>query len=80
MASTPKAASSSLVPLGGALIVLAVVAPRAVHGAAQSLEAGALKGGLFILSDLLRVGFFVGLAMVIIGALRNRKNQSPNER
>ena len=65
---------SPLVIIGAMLIVIAVVLPRPVSNLAQSMDAGTLKMLALISVDVLRLGFFAGIACLIIGLLRRRKS------
>jgi hypothetical protein len=63
-----NAHKSKLIPVGVLLIVLSFAA----RPLARVLP-GPLTLPFALLLDGLRVGFFIGLALVIIGALRQRK-------
>jgi len=69
----PPDKKSALVPIGIILILLAIVAPRPLMRAAQSMQPGTLRSVCFIATDLFRLCFFAGIGCAIIGALRNRK-------
>jgi hypothetical protein len=67
------AKNSRLVPVGIVLILLGLFVPQSLDQIARSISPGALRAFSFIATDLFRVGFFIGIACTIIGALRNRK-------
>jgi hypothetical protein len=60
--------NSKLIPVGILLIVLSFAAAPVAR-----LIPGPMTPLLALLLDGLRLGFFVGLALLIIGALRQRK-------
>jgi hypothetical protein len=64
---------SVLVPWGGVLVLLALFAPRRIQSMAEAMDAGGLRSLLFIMTDVFRLAFFVGVAFLIIGVLRNRR-------
>ena len=57
---------SKLLPVG-------VLLPFPVQTVGRSLDPGLVSGVLLIVSDLLRLLFFAGVACAIIGLLRNRR-------
>ena len=63
---------SRLVPWGAVLIALAFVMPRPLTAAAAELN-GVARSVTFLATDLFRAAFFVGVACLIIGGLRNRR-------
>lgn len=69
----PPKGKSALVPTGIAFLLAGIVLPRPVRVLAEQLPDGLLRALAFISTDVLRLCFFVGLTMIIIGALRNRK-------
>jgi hypothetical protein len=69
----PPARRSRLVPWGVVLVALGLLAPRPIQAVAAGMAAGGLSGLLFIATDVFRLGFFVGIAFLIIGVLRNRR-------
>lgn len=63
-----------LVPLGAALIVQQLAgASLRLEQYAQDLEPGALRAFAFVLADVLRASFLVGIACLVIGLVRNRR-------
>jgi hypothetical protein len=63
---------SRLVPVGAALVALAYIAPLPLSRAA--MEMGGLARSLaLIATDVFRAGFFIGIACLVIGGLRNRR-------
>lgn len=63
---------SQLVPWGGLLIALGLFVPIPLTSAARQMS-GAARGLGLIATDLFRLGFFIGVALLIIGSLRNRR-------
>jgi hypothetical protein len=57
------------------LIVIGLFVPQLFGQFALSLPPGSLRFFSVIASDLLRLCFFIGIALAIIGALRNRKSR-----
>lgn len=72
-ASPPPQKKSVLVPVGIGFLAAGVVVPRPLATFAAGLPEGPMRALAFLSTDLFRLGFFVGLALVVIGALRNRK-------
>jgi hypothetical protein len=64
---------SRLVHLGVTLIVLQLLAPPAVGVLLAAASHPLWKSALYVLQDLIRVGFFVGVACWTVGAMRNRR-------
>ena len=64
---------SVLLPLGIALVLVGLLAPRAFSLAARSMEPGTLRSIVSIATDLFRLCVFGGVVCVIIGVLRDRK-------
>lgn len=69
----PPPRRSRLVPWGVVLVALGLFAPRPIQAVAAGMAGGGLSGLLFTATDVFRVGFFVGIAFLIIGVLRNRR-------
>jgi hypothetical protein len=65
---------SLLVPWGAVLVALAFVVPRAL-AAGSADTTGVFRAVALVLTDLFRLGFFVGLAFLVVGKLRNRRWQ-----
>lgn len=63
---------SQLVPWGAVLVALAFVVPLPLSAAAAEMH-GVARSVAFIATDLFRAAFFVGVAFLIIGMLRNRR-------
>ncbi len=63
---------SQLVSWGAVLVALAFVAPRPLSAVAAQMQ-GMARSLTFIAADLFRAAFFVGVAFLIIGRLRNRR-------
>jgi hypothetical protein len=72
-AGPPSPQRSRLVPVGVVLLLLGLLIPRPLDTMAQQMPDDGLKGLAFILTDVFRLCFFVGVACWIIGALRNRR-------
>ncbi len=70
-ATPPK--KSPLIAVGVLLMLLGFVLPRPVAGIARSLQGGFLKAMLLISTDLLRLCFFIGIGVLLIGLVRKRK-------
>ncbi len=69
--SKPK--RSPFIRIGLVLMGVGMFLPGAVERIAQSLEGGFLKATLLISTDLLRLCFFIGVAVLLIGLVRKRK-------
>ena len=67
---------SRLLPLGILLMLLGVFAPTALVRIATMTGMAQQTWPFALLLDGFRLGFFVGLAMLIIGALRDRRRDS----
>jgi hypothetical protein len=63
------------VPLGIALMILGIFAPRPLSAVARDMQPE-LKSTAFLLTDTLRLGFFGGIGCLIIGVIRKTKAQS----
>ena len=77
ISSAPK--KSILVPLGVLLILLGIVAPLPLAPAAESMPPGTLRSVSFLVLNLFRLCFFVGVACAIVGARRNRRLKQTNQ-
>lgn len=60
-------------PLGLGLLIAGLVVPRPLDLVAQQMPLRTVRALLFLGTDLFRLCFFAGLALLIIGALRNRR-------
>ncbi len=86
--TTVEYKKSMLLPIGVALIAIGLLTPGPVAMIARSIQPQGvadapvqlISGILLIGSDLLRVLFFGGVACVIIGALRNRRERVASSR
>jgi hypothetical protein len=63
---------SQLIPIGILLVLLAIAGPGIII---RFTSGGQLTLPIALFIDLLRLLFFVGIAFIIIGWLRNRKNR-----
>jgi hypothetical protein len=63
---------SLLVPWGAVLVALAFLLPRPLSAAATQMS-GLGRNLAFIATDIFRAGFFIGIACLVIGSLRNRR-------
>lgn len=68
----PKPPRSALVPVGIAFVVGGLALPRPLTLIAEAMPDGLVKALVFIGTDVFRLCFFVGVTMIILGALRNR--------
>jgi hypothetical protein len=66
-------ASSKLVPLGFALMIVGIAFPRGLTPLAGNLEPGLSRQLVLWLIGLLYVGFVFGLVAAVVGLLRNRR-------
>jgi hypothetical protein len=64
---------SKLVPLGFALMIAGMALPRALSTMLDGMGPGALREAVYVAMGLLYLGFIVGLAVAIIGMIRNRR-------
>ena len=74
-APVAKPKSSNLVPVGIVLIVLGLLLPNQVNGVAAGMSPGTARSIAFVVTDVLRLCFFAGIATLIIGIVRNRKSK-----
>ena len=77
ISSAPKKAF--LMPLGVLLILLSLVAPLPLTPAAESLPPGTFRSVAFLLINLLRLCFVMGVGCAIVGFRRNRKSKQINQ-
>ena len=73
MSPKPKKKSSALVPLGALLMLLGVVGSGLLRGVIPSMEPGRLRSLALVSTDLVIVGLFLGIWLVIVGNRRNKK-------
>ena len=68
-----KPQRSRLVPWGLALIAISLICPLPLSRLSDGSFDYAARLGYAILSDLARACFFVGIGILLIGILRNRR-------
>ena len=68
-----RAQRSKLLPLGFALMILGMAFSRGLATFGQGLNDATYRGIVMILTDLMRLCFFLGLVFGILGFLRNRR-------
>lgn len=59
--------------MGCLLMVVGVFAAPVLARVAAATGSGVARLSLAVVADMLRLGFFVGLIMLILGVLRNRR-------
>ena len=77
ISSAPK--KSILVPLGVLLVLLALVAPLPLAPAVESMPPGTLRSVAFLVINLFRLCFVMGVGCAIVGFRRNRKSKQINQ-
>lgn len=67
------AKTSKLIVPGGVLVVMGPVIPRPLNEVAHQMSNQRVAAVLFLGTDAFRLCFFVGVTLLIIGSLRNRR-------
>jgi len=65
--------SSALIPLGVLLMLLGVVGPGLLRAMIPTMQPGLLRSLALISTDLVILGFFLGIGLLIVGNRRNKK-------
>ena len=68
-----KKKSSALVPLGVFLMLLGVVGPGLLRAMIPTMQPGLLRSLALVSTDLVILGLFLGIGLIIVGNRRNKK-------
>lgn len=74
--AAPQTSNSSLlVPLGIILLLLGILVPLPLTKAAFGMAPGTVRTLAFLATDILRLCFFAGIVVLIVGLIRKRKRK-----
>jgi hypothetical protein len=68
-----------LIPLGVLLMLLGVVGPGLLRAVIPTMQPGVLRSLALVSTDLVVLGLFLGIGLIIVGNRRNKKWEKESE-